>query len=53
MQYLYKEFMPMVSMSETGWKCYRCNLTFKDISLAEMHKQISDHSITKIKTLVA
>ena len=53
MQYLYKEFMPILPMSGMGWKCYRCDLTFKDISLAEMHKQISDHSITKVKTLVA
>ncbi len=53
MQYLYKEFMPILPMSETAWKCFRCNLTFNDIDLAEMHKQISEHSITKVKTLMA
>ena len=53
MQYLYKQFMPILPVSEIVWKCFRCNLTFKDASLAEIHKQISEHSITKIKTLVA
>ena len=40
-------------MTETVWKCFRCNLSFKDYNLAEMHKEISDHSITKVKTLAA
>ena len=53
MQYLYKQFMPILRMTEMVWKCFRCNLTFKDVSLAEVHKQISEHSITKVKTLVA
>ena len=53
MQYLYKEFMLKLPMSEKVWKCFRCNLTFKDRNLAEMHKQISQHSITKVKTLAA
>jgi hypothetical protein len=35
------------------WKCYRCNLSFKDYQLAEMHKKISEHSVTKIKSIVA
>jgi len=42
-----------LTMSEMVWKCFRCNLTFKDKNLAEMHKEISSHSITKVKTLVA
>ncbi|MEK9682070.1 MAG: hypothetical protein VW081_04215 [Nitrosopumilus sp.] len=40
-------------MSEMVWKCFRCNLSFKDESLADMHKQISKHSVTKVKTIVA
>ncbi|WP_256359031.1 hypothetical protein [Candidatus Nitrosopumilus salaria] len=40
-------------MSELIWKCYRCNLTFKDEDVAKMHKKISSHSITKIKAIVA
>ena len=39
-------------MSEIVWKCYRCNLSFKDEDLAEIHKQISKHSTTKEKALV-
>ena len=40
-------------MSEVVWKCFRCNLSFKDEQVAEMHKQISKHSVTKEKALVA
>ena len=40
-------------MSEVVWKCFRCNLSFKDEQVAEMHKEISSHSVTKEKTLVA
>jgi len=39
-------------MSELVWKCFRCNLSFKDDNLAEMHKNISNHSVTKVKSLV-
>ena len=53
MQYPYKQFMRTFPMSEMIWKCFRCNLSFKDDQLAEMHKQISEHSVTKVKTLVA
>ena len=53
MQYPYKQFMPRLVMSEMVWKCFRCNLSFKDEQLAEMHKQISEHSMRKVKTLVA
>ena len=42
-----------LGMSEMVWKCFRCNLSFKDESLAEMHKQISEHSVSKVKALVA
>jgi hypothetical protein len=53
MQYLYKQFMPIVCMTEMVWKCFRCNLSFKDDQIAEMHKEISAHSVTKVKTIVA
>lgn len=45
--------MPSLAMPEIVWKCFRCNLSFKDDQVARMHKEISDHSITKIKTVVA
>ena len=37
-----------ISMSEMVWKCYRCNLSFKDEGVAEIHKQISSHSVSKV-----
>ncbi|EPA04752.1 hypothetical protein BG20_I2433 [Candidatus Nitrosarchaeum limnium BG20] len=43
----------MVPMSEVNWKCFRCNLSFKDENIADIHKKISNHSITKIKPIVA
>ncbi|MEK0337611.1 MAG: hypothetical protein QQN41_09280 [Nitrosopumilus sp.] len=38
-------------MTESIWKCFRCNLSFKEKNVAEMHTQISNHSVTKVKTL--
>ena len=40
-------------MTEEVWKCFRCNLAFKDQDVAEIHKQISNHSVSKVKSLVA
>lgn len=42
-----------VVMTTESWKCFRCNLAFKDEGLADMHKEISAHSVTKVKSLVA
>jgi len=53
MQYLYKEFVRILCVTELIWKCFRCNLSFKDEDVAEIHKQISNHSVTKVKSLVA
>jgi len=51
MQYTYKEFIRNIPMSEVNWKCFRCNLTFKDENIADIHKEISNHSITKVKPI--
>ncbi len=40
-------------MTTDSWKCFRCNLSFKEESVADMHKEISMHSITKVKSLAA
>ncbi|MCE9652776.1 MAG: hypothetical protein K8Q89_06965 [Nitrosarchaeum sp.] len=52
-QYTYKQITRMVPMSEVSWKCFRCNLSFKDESIADIHKKISNHSITKVKPIAA
>ena len=44
--------MRKLRMSEVIWKCYRCNLSFKEQGLADMHKEISTHSITKVKSIL-
>lgn len=38
-------------MSVESWKCFRCNLSFKDEEVASLHKQISNHSVSKVKTV--
>ena len=52
-QYIYKQFLPIIPMSEIIWKCFRCNLTFKNEEMAEIHKQITKHSVSKEKTIFA
>ncbi len=42
-----------LTMSEMIWKCFRCNLSFKDDEIAKIHKEISSHSVSKVKALVA
>ena len=32
-------------VAEQVWKCYRCELTFQQSSLADMHSHISGHPI--------
>jgi len=34
-----------------GFKCYVCDLTFKEESISEIHNDISKHSISKIKLI--
>jgi len=51
MQYTYKEIIRIVPVSEVIWKCFRCNLTWKEENIADMHRQISKHSITKVKQI--
>ncbi len=38
-------------MYEILWKCYRCELTFRDEEHAEMHRRISRHSVSRIRTV--
>ncbi|MDH3204586.1 MAG: hypothetical protein OEL81_07915 [Nitrosopumilus sp.] len=32
-----------------GFKCYVCDLTFKDESTSNIHNDISSHSISKVR----
>ena len=35
-----------------AWKCYRCNLYFKDKAHVHMHKVVMNHSVDKIQLAV-
>jgi len=48
---LIRKLRIILHMSEVSWKCFRCNLTFKDENIADIHKEISKHSITKVKPI--
>ena len=39
------------AMSQTlsSWKCYRCDLDFKERNIADLHKSISDHPVRYIQ----
>ncbi len=50
---LYTKNQFYVNMSMTAWKCYRCNLTFKQETHAIMHKDISRHSSRQIELVTA
>lgn len=39
-------------MAEEVWKCFRCNLTFRDEGTARMHHEIVGHPTFRIKILV-
>ena len=36
-------------MSNIAWKCFRCDLTFKEQTHAELHQDISNHNPRTIK----
>jgi hypothetical protein len=40
-------------MNSQAWKCYRCNLIFREKSHANIHEDISNHPAQKIEVLVA
>ncbi|MEK0319434.1 MAG: hypothetical protein QQN43_07625 [Nitrosopumilus sp.] len=39
-------------LEEVAWKCFRCNLTFREEDVAKIHREISKHSVSKVKVLV-
>lgn len=40
-------------MTTTAWKCYRCDLTFKEETVATLHKDICNHESRQIRIAVA
>ncbi|MEE8178494.1 MAG: hypothetical protein V3T63_00785 [Nitrosopumilaceae archaeon] len=38
-------------MSLEAWKCFRCNLTFKEEPHAKLHEEISSHSVSFVKII--
>jgi len=46
-----KDENPEECMSTMAWKCYRCDLTFKDKSHVRLHKDISNHSARQISLI--
>jgi Zn-finger protein len=43
----------MIPMSAKVWKCFRCNLVFREESLAELHKTLYHHSTTSVDVIEA
>ena len=48
-----RKIVHLYNMTDVLWKCYRCDLIFKDEMHAHMHKEISKHSVSKIKAITA
>jgi hypothetical protein len=40
-------------MTSSAWKCYRCDLTFKEEDLAKLHQEILKHSVREVKIINA
>ena len=53
LQYLYMEKYCSLIVSSEVWKCFRCNLTFKEEQLAKLHEEISKHSVSSEKLIDA
>jgi len=34
-----------------AWKCFRCNLTFKEKSIAAIHKELSKHPVQQMELI--
>ncbi len=52
-QYLYNQFCRSCFMSSSAWKCFRCDLTFKEEVYAKVHQDISKHSVRTVKVITA
>ena len=53
MHELYIEKEAKYSMPSKTWKCFRCNLCFKNEEHGKIHEEITSHHIRIIKSLIA
>ena len=42
-----------ILVTAEAWKCFRCNLTFKEEDHARLHREISKHSVSEIDLVTA
>jgi len=49
MHELYIKKDTLCSMPNETWKCFRCNLSFKNEEISNIHKEITSHRITITK----
>jgi len=42
-----------IIMTTTAWKCYRCDLTFKQETHANLHRDICKHESRQIQVVMA
>ena len=52
-QYLYIQFCRNYNVTSSAWKCFRCDLTFKEEVYAKVHEDISKHSVRTVKVITA
>jgi hypothetical protein len=38
-------------MNSIAWKCYRCDLTFREKPTAKIHNELSKHPVRKIELI--
>jgi len=53
MQNLYNKKSTCLSVTKESWKCFRCNLCFKNEEHGKIHEEITSHHIRIIKSLIA
>ena len=50
---LYLKMPYYILVTAEAWKCFRCNLTFKEEPHAKLHEEISKHSVSSVKIITA
>ena len=50
---VYIEKSTILPMPGKMWKCFRCDLSFKDEEHAKIHNEITSHDISVTKSIIA